>query len=95
MKGPGGRAATWVGRVAAVTMLGLVGSCGAHVAYADRAPVESGNVRSVPSMGYSSNDDTQLREVRMPLSDGRTVTCVVYGGYKQGGLSCDWQGATR
>ena len=22
--------------------------------------------------------------------DGRTIPCVVWSGYKQGGLSCDW-----
>lgn len=24
------------------------------------------------------------------LTDTRKVDCVVYSGYKQGGLSCDW-----
>lgn len=27
------------------------------------------------------------------LPDGREVTCVIYAVIKQGGLSCDWDGA--
>lgn len=31
-----------------------------------------------------------LRECVITLTDTRQVDCVVYSGYKQGGLSCDW-----
>ena len=31
-----------------------------------------------------------LRECVITLTDTRKVDCVVYSGYKQGGLSCDW-----
>lgn len=31
-----------------------------------------------------------LGDFRVPLKDGRTVTCVVYDGYRAGGVSCDW-----
>lgn len=34
-----------------------------------------------------------LKENRVNLTDGRTVTCVVYRGGYAGGLSCDWEGA--
>lgn len=34
-----------------------------------------------------------LGDYRVPLDDGRTVTCVVYDGYKAGGVSCDWANA--
>lgn len=32
-------------------------------------------------------------EIDHKLSDGRTVTCLVYRGYSKGGLSCDWSRA--
>lgn len=35
-----------------------------------------------------SGDD--IKECIVTLSDTRKVDCVVYSGYKQGGLSCDW-----
>lgn len=35
-----------------------------------------------------SSDD--IKECIVTLSDTRKVDCVVYSGYKQGGLSCDW-----
>lgn len=31
-----------------------------------------------------------IKECIVTLSDTRKVDCVVYSGYKQGGLSCDW-----
>lgn len=31
-----------------------------------------------------------IKECIVTLSDTRQVVCVVYAGYKQGGLSCDW-----
>ena len=36
-----------------------------------------------------SSDD--IKECIVTLSDTRKVDCVVYSGYKQGGLSCDWR----
>ena len=35
-----------------------------------------------------SSDD--IKECIVTLSDTRQVVCVVYSGYKHGGLSCDW-----
>ena len=32
----------------------------------------------------------KLREAEIELTDGRTVTCVVYSSGYKGGLSCDW-----
>jgi len=46
--------------------------------------------------GCSSSDGDyttstgDLREQSITLSDGRVVTCIVYQGYRKGGLSCDW-----
>jgi protein involved in sex pheromone biosynthesis len=29
-------------------------------------------------------------ETQVVLHDGREITCLVYRGYRAGGLSCDW-----
>lgn len=46
-------------------------------------------VRSVDSQ-CSQDEDGGFRECVITLTDTRQVDCVVYSGYKQGGLSCDW-----
>lgn len=38
----------------------------------------------------SQDEDGDFRECVITLTDTRQVDCVVYSGYKQGGLSCDW-----
>lgn len=45
-------------------------------------------VRSIDSR--CSDMDGGFRECVITLTDTRQVDCVVYSGYKQGGLSCDW-----
>lgn len=45
-------------------------------------------VRSIESQCSDMDDD--FGECVITLSDTRKVACVVYSGYKQGGLSCDW-----
>lgn len=45
--------------------------------------------------GCGLNDDNTgldegIHEVPVELKDGRTVTCILYKGYRKGGLSCDW-----
>lgn len=45
-------------------------------------------VRSVDSQ-CSQDEDGGFRECVITLTDTRQVDCV-YSGYKQGGLSCDW-----
>lgn len=45
-------------------------------------------VRSIDSQ--CSDMDDGFRECVITLTDTRQVDCVVYSGYKQGGLSCDW-----
>lgn len=37
-----------------------------------------------------SASQSGIRVCTVTLSDTREVDCVVYSGYKQGGLSCDW-----
>lgn len=43
-----------------------------------------------PIDSQCSAQDDEFRECVITLTDTRQVDCVVYSGYKQGGLSCDW-----
>lgn len=45
-------------------------------------------VRSIDSQ--CTDMDDEFSECVITLTDTRQVDCVVYSGYKQGGLSCDW-----
>lgn len=45
-------------------------------------------VRSIDWRCSDMYDD--FSECVVTLTDTRQVDCVVYSGYKQGGLSCDW-----
>lgn len=36
-----------------------------------------------------------IGECELRLHDGRRVTCAILFDYKQGGLSCDWEHATK
>lgn len=45
-------------------------------------------VRSIDSQCFDMDDE--FSECVITLTDTRQVDCVVYSGYKQGGLSCDW-----
>lgn len=45
-------------------------------------------VRSIESQCSAGADG--FRECVITLTDTRQVDCVVYSGYKQAGLSCDW-----
>lgn len=45
-------------------------------------------VRSIDWRCSDMYDD--FSECVVTLTDTRKVDCVVYSGYKQGGLSCDW-----
>lgn len=46
-------------------------------------------VRSIESQ-CSQDEDGGFRECVITLTDTRQVDCVVYSGYRRGGLSCDW-----
>lgn len=46
-------------------------------------------VRSIESQ-CSQDEDGDFRECVITLTDKRKVDCVVYSGYRRGGLSCDW-----
>ena len=45
-------------------------------------------VKSIESQCSDMDDD--FSECVITLTDTRQVDCIVYSGYKQGGLSCDW-----
>lgn len=47
-------------------------------------------VRSIESQ-CSQDEDGDFRECVITLTDKRKVDCVVYSGYRRGGLSCDWR----
>ena len=66
-----------------VFLLALAG-CGS--ASEPSTPVHA--VRSIDSQ--CSDMDDEFSECVITLTDTRQVDCVVYSGYKQGGLSCDW-----
>lgn len=40
-------------------------------------------------------DKDTLFENHLTLKDGREVTCIIHSDYNQGGVSCDWEGATE
>lgn len=67
----------------------------------DGSDAEDGNIRSeaVAEEGVANCADYDGRmtigECELRLHDGRRVTCAVLIGYKQGGLSCDWEHATK
>lgn len=46
-------------------------------------------VKSIDSQ-CSQDEDGDFRECVITLTDKRKVDCVVYSGYRRGGLSCDW-----
>lgn len=66
-----------------VFLLALAG-CGS----ASEPSTPAHEVRSIDSQ--CSDMDDEFSECVITLTDTRQVDCVVYSGYKQGGLSCDW-----
>lgn len=55
---------------------------------------EAGTEHSVADCAYYNGDD--VGECELKLHDGRRVTCaVLISSSKQGGLSCDWEHATK
>lgn len=66
-----------------VFLLALAG-CGS----ASEPSTPAHEVRSIDSQCSDMDDD--FSECVITLTDTRQVDCVVYSGYKQGGLSCDW-----
>lgn len=66
----------------------------------DEFSTEDGGVRSEAGTEHSvadcaDYDGDDVGECELKLHDGRRVTCAVLIGYKQGGLSCDWEHAAK
>lgn len=73
-------------RQAAILLLALaplmLGSCSAK-----------GIEPEKPVLDCSSIAGTDAMECRLPLTDGRHVTCVLYDGWNEATMSCDWEHA--
>lgn len=52
----------------------------------------AGCSESTPGTPVEPDSPYKVVHVRV---DGRGVTCVVYDGYKEGGISCDWVSAGK
>lgn len=66
----------------------------------DGSDAEDGDIRSeaVAEEGVANCADYNGRmigECELRLHDGRRVTCAVLTSYHKGGLSCDWEHATK
>lgn len=67
----------------------------------DGSDTEDGDIRSEAgaeeSVANCADYDGRMTigECELGLHDGRRVTCAVLIGYRKGGLSCDWEHATK
>ena len=67
----------------------------------DGSDTEDGDIRSEAGAEESVancadyNGRMTIGECELRLHDGRRVTCAVLIGYRKGGLSCDWEHATK
>lgn len=66
----------------------------------DGFDAEGGDVRSEAGTEHSvadcaDYDGDDVGECELKLHDDRRVTCAVLIGYRKGGLSCDWEHATK
>lgn len=76
----------------ATLLLSGCGEQGVEQTGSDTATAPEDAVTVVLSESKVSGDDFDL--VARKLPDGRWVTCVVYSGFKRGGVDCDWDGAS-
>lgn len=66
----------------------------------DGSDAEDGDIRSEAvaeeSVANCANyNGRMIGECELRLHDGRRVTCAVLTSYHKGGLSCDWEHATK
>lgn len=66
----------------------------------DEFSTEDGDIRSEARAEESvancaDYNGRMIGECELKLHDGRRVTCAVLIGYRKGGLSCDWEHATK
>lgn len=72
-----------------VGMLGL-SACGSGKDSSEPSPAEQ---ILTPYILTDNETNKFVKEVHKKLSDGRTVTCLLFDGYKAGGLDCDFANA--
>lgn len=70
----------------------LAGAAGAITLAALTGCASEGRYPNSSEQGADGNDD-DIYTTTVHLPDGRSVLCVEYAGYKQGGISCDWANA--
>ena len=44
-----------------------------------------------PTLDCASIEGTDAQECRIPLSDRQHVTCVIYDGWREAAMTCDWE----
>ncbi len=74
------------------TALAAVGALVLGLAGCSSAPSTGGAPELDEESGIISTD---LFERSIKLTDGRVITCIIYEGYRKGGLSCDWNPETE
>ncbi len=79
---------------AAVLMLGL-SACSTSAPAPAPAPAPTAEPIPSPVQLSEKYTNENMFEAKKKLSDGRTVTCVVYHEYQEGGVSCDWESAVK
>lgn len=48
-----------------------------------------------PQTLSTDDNNNYIYETEKKLSDGRTVKCLVYNSYQEGGIDCDWASAPK
>lgn len=66
----------------------------------DGSDAKDGDIRSEAGaeesvVNCADYDGRTIGECELRLHDGRHVTCAVMSDYRKGGLSCDWEHATK
>lgn len=69
-----------------LTLCTALAGCGS----ASKTPIPAHAIAATGTTCSEESSDERIKECIVTLSDTRKVDCVVYSGYKQGGLSCDW-----
>lgn len=72
--------------VITLTLCTALAGCGGMA----KASTPAHAVKPIDSQCTDGGTTHDFYECVITLTDTRKVDCVVYSGYKQGGLSCDW-----
>lgn len=86
-------------KISAIGVIALVGfglagcSASQYPAKAETRTTETGTTAVEAQEANSHYASVTVKESTHTLSNGKTVTCLVYAGVRAGGLSCDWTNA--